>query len=150
MKEIKKIVLATDFSKASQCAVEYAKTLSTQLGATLEVVHIFNERVVNIPSAYCFMPGAADWMDDYIAQNKKRGQETLSKLCEDLGGCKGHFLEGAPGQEIVAFVNSNDVDLLVMGTHGYNALMRVVMGSVAEYVLHHVKCPVFTVKQPEE
>ena len=53
---------------------------------------------------------------------------------------------GPPAKRIVEFANSNDVDLIVIGTHGRSGLGRVLMGSVAEAVVRKAKCPVLAIK----
>jgi nucleotide-binding universal stress UspA family protein len=53
---------------------------------------------------------------------------------------------GAPGPAIVAAAVAHQADLIVMGTQGRSALSRILLGSVAEYVLRHAPCPVLTVK----
>jgi nucleotide-binding universal stress UspA family protein len=50
---------------------------------------------------------------------------------------------------IVAYARQNDVDLIIIGTHGRGAMGRLIMGSVAERVVRTAPCPVLTVRQPE-
>ena len=53
---------------------------------------------------------------------------------------------GPPAQRIVEYANENDVDLIVIGTHGHTGLRRVLMGSVAESVVRKAECPVLAIK----
>jgi universal stress protein A len=53
----------------------------------------------------------------------------------------------APGEAIVAAAVKHQADLIVMGTHGRSGISRLLLGSVAEYVLRHAKCPVLTIKE---
>lgn len=55
-------------------------------------------------------------------------------------------LSGSPGACIVAAAQDGNADLIVMGTHGRTGVSRLLMGSVAEYVLRHAQCPVLTIK----
>lgn len=55
---------------------------------------------------------------------------------------------GQPAQEITDYADSNDVDLVVMSTHGLGATGRYALGSVALKVLMTVDCPVFMVRIP--
>ena len=57
---------------------------------------------------------------------------------------------GAPGASIVAAAIDHHADLIVMGTHGRTGLHRLLMGSVAEYVLRHAPCPVLTIRPGAE
>jgi nucleotide-binding universal stress UspA family protein len=56
---------------------------------------------------------------------------------------------GVPFLEIVKAAKEREVDLIVMGTHGRTGLSHVLIGSVAENVVHHAPCPVLTVKHPQ-
>ncbi len=56
------------------------------------------------------------------------------------------ILEGSPAHEIVNFAEENDIDLIVMGTHGKNAIERFLLGSVAENVVRHSKKAVLVVR----
>jgi nucleotide-binding universal stress UspA family protein len=56
---------------------------------------------------------------------------------------------GDPAEEIVRYAHEHAMDLIVMGTHGREGVMRVVLGSVAETVVRRAPCPVLTVHHPE-
>jgi nucleotide-binding universal stress UspA family protein len=56
---------------------------------------------------------------------------------------------GSPFDEIVRFARGQEVDLIVMGTHGHTGLMHVLLGSVTEKVVRRAPCPVLTVRHPE-
>jgi nucleotide-binding universal stress UspA family protein len=54
-----------------------------------------------------------------------------------------------PADAIVQYARSAHIDLIVIGTHGRSGLSQLLVGSVAERVVHHAPCPVLTVRQPE-
>ena len=56
---------------------------------------------------------------------------------------------GGPYVEIVTFARENDIDMIVMGTHGRGFVAHMLMGSVAEKVVRKAPCPVLTVRLPE-
>jgi nucleotide-binding universal stress UspA family protein len=56
---------------------------------------------------------------------------------------------GVPFLEIIRTAKEKDVDLIVLGTHGRTGLSNVLIGSVAEKVVHHAHCPVLTIKHPQ-
>jgi nucleotide-binding universal stress UspA family protein len=58
--------------------------------------------------------------------------------------------EGSPGEEIVRIATQGDFDLIVMGTHGRSGLFRSVLGSVADYVLLHVRDIPVLLLHPQE
>ena len=53
--------------------------------------------------------------------------------------------EGSPAEVILQTVEEEDIDLVVMGASGKHAVERFILGSVAEKVVRHAKCPVLTV-----
>ena len=53
---------------------------------------------------------------------------------------------GAPARDIVNHAAANDIDLIVMGTHGRGSIQHLLMGSVAERVVRTAPCPVLTVR----
>ena len=56
------------------------------------------------------------------------------------------ILKGAPGPEIVRYANEENVDLVVIGSRGLNALQQMVLGSVSHKVMKRVTCPALIVK----
>ena len=57
---------------------------------------------------------------------------------------------GEPFVNIVRYARDNEIDLIVMGTHGRGAVKHMLLGSVAEKVLRKAPCPVLTVRDPEQ
>ncbi len=147
--DIKKIMFATDFSETSQKALDMALTLRDSLGARLDLVHVFDREAFDMPLPYGMMPGAAQWIDDHRTTVEENVQKALREIGSKLGECNTHFLEGRPGPAVVEFAEEHRVDLIVMGTHGYKGFQRIMMGSVAEYVLRHSTQGVLTVKSEE-
>jgi nucleotide-binding universal stress UspA family protein len=56
---------------------------------------------------------------------------------------------GSPFVEIIRFAKSEDIDLIVMGSHGIGPVAHMLLGSVAEKVVRKAPCPVLTVRHPE-
>jgi universal stress protein A len=57
-----------------------------------------------------------------------------------------YVIRGLPYEEILKFVKENNIDLIVIGTHGRTGIDRVIFGSTAQRVVRHSPCPVLTVK----
>ncbi len=151
MKEIKRILLATDFSEISHNAKDTAAMLKDKLGCTLDVVHVFEINSLELPAPYYFMPGVDQWMNTHLDDLRKKGRTALDEMVAELGvDTHGHYLEGKPREMIVAKAEELGIDLIVMGTHGHSGFNRVVMGSVAEQVMRHAPCAVLTVKGQEK
>lgn len=147
MKPISKVVLATDFSDISKKAADMARDLKDKLGCHLDVLHVFDPAGLVMAAPYGSLGGVDTWLDEHFSGMEKRGRGLLDELCPSLGpGCAGFFVQGHPGPEICSFAAEHEADMIVMGTHGYGTVKGFLMGSVAQYVLHHAPCPVLTVK----
>jgi len=147
---MKTIVFATDFSATAHKAIDVACEMRNRFEAELHVVHVYDPASLEIPLPYGMMPGATEWIDEHMADMEKRGRKTLEELLPRLEPCTSHFLQGKPGPSIVALAHEVGADTIVMGTHGYKGFQRLLMGSVAEYVLRHTDCAVITVKDNPE
>jgi universal stress protein A len=144
---IQKIILATDFSEASQDAIIYAKWLSGSLAAELKVLHVFEPKGWMVPSPYYYTPGFEEWVDASIENVRQKGKEALETLAKSFGPhAETIFIEGHPGKEIVQAAAEQNADLLILGTHGYTGWNHLTLGSIAEYVVRHSPCPVLTIK----
>lgn len=144
---IRKIILATDFSEASQGAVRYAVWMAQSLKAELKLLHVFEPSGWMVPSPYYFTPGFEQWVDVSLDNIRQQGKESLKALAETLDmQVETIFVEGRIGKEIVRTAAEHNVDLLILGTHGYTGWNHLTLGSIAEFVVRHASCPVLTVK----
>ncbi len=141
MSAIKTILFPTDFSPRSEAAFQLAHDLARDYGAELIVLNVLLPPVI-VAEPYPFP------VDHTFEYNNAR--EALARITSpDSKVTIRHMLrEGDPAKEIVQVANDNQVDLVVMGTHGRTGLSRVLMGSVAEQVLRHCSCPVITLRTP--
>jgi len=148
MLEWRKILCPVDFSEPSRQAMHVAAQLARERGAELMLLHVYQAPGVSFPEA-TFMAG-----DEILRQLLEMVLKSLAEWksqAERIGAShvSTHTAMGTPYAEILRFAEKQEVDLLVMGTHGRTALMRVLIGSVAEKVVRHAPCPVLTVR-PEK
>ena len=147
MIQLRRILMASDFSLYSQEAQDYAVYLARSLGVDLHLLHVFE------PSYYSHTgvtsrihPEVRQWFEEI----RKTEQMKLNTLTEEVRsqGVKVHavFKEGNPFLEILKAAGEIQADLIVMGTHGRTGLAHVLMGSVAERVVRKAPCPVLTVR----
>jgi universal stress protein A len=139
----KKILFPTDFSGPSDAGLAYATSLARDCGAKLVVLHVEEP-----PMAY----GGGEMYYGLPEPDTKALEEMLHAvvpLVSDVP-CEHHMVPGDPAVEIAQFAKDEDIDLIVMGTHGRTGLRRLVMGSVAEAVVRRAHCPVFTYKEPHD
>ena len=148
--KIKKILWPTDFSKASLKALDAAIELADQFSAEILAVNIIGE----IPAAYGY-PGAgsfnvAMYQEELEKNNKERLRETLDQNIKKNIKTSTKVLHGREADEIVKAADENQADLIVISTHGFTGLKRLLLGSVAEAVIRHADQPVLTIRITEE
>jgi nucleotide-binding universal stress UspA family protein len=140
-----KILLATDGSAHAQEALGYAQKFALRDEAQVVVVHAFD----TVPS-YLGDP----WRDEVIAHHVSAGEEIAEAAAQALRETGVdvivEVLQGPPAEAILKVAEVRGCDLIVMGSRGYGALTRLLLGSVSQRVLAHAKVPVMIVRAVEE
>ena len=148
MIKITRILVPTDFSDFSRKALEYALALAETHGAEILLLHVVP------PMTYAYEPGV-------VAANVSELDESVHRSCrekmDELQGtavagrvpCRTSIRDGAPFVEICRTAREEEMDLIVIATHGYTGLKHVLLGSTAEKVVRKAPCPVLTVKEKE-
>lgn len=140
--QARKILFPTDLSTNSNEGLRWATALARDSGAQLIIAHVEEP-----PVAY---GGGELYLGAEAGATEELRQALVKVLPTDPAVRFEHkLLVGDPASAIVDLAESENVDLIVMSTHGRRGLTRVLMGSVAEVVVRRAKCPVLTVKQPE-
>ena len=149
MIDLHRILVPTDFSKSSANALTYGAAFAAKFGAELHLLHVVQDLALFIPEAVMLSPP----MMPPVAQFVSAARLALDRAVQELGVAEVRILpevaEGAPFEEIIRFAREQDIDLIVMGTHGHTGLAHLFMGSVAEKVVRRAPCPVLTVRHPE-
>jgi nucleotide-binding universal stress UspA family protein len=135
--EVDRILVPVDFSEHSRRAVTY--------GARLQVLHVFEQQIH--PAFYAIGKTSLLQVDPDLAS---RARLEMSRLVAEAAGPEVevdvHVAEGKAAREIVRFAEEQASDFVVIATHGLTGLEHFLLGSVAEKVVRHCPCPVFTVK----
>ena len=139
----KTIVFPTDFSHASDAALEHAEALAKQSAARLLIVHVEEP-----PLAY----GGGELYYGLPEPSSER----ILKMLEDVKPADpkvpfAHRLTmGDPAGEIVRIAADEGAEMIVLGTHGRSGMNRMLMGSVAEAVVRRAHCPVLVYRAAVE
>ena len=142
MLSLKTILHPTDFSPNSIYAMDLARALARDYGATLVLLH-----VRTIPSvAYGDFGTVPLEPAETVEAVKGRLRQLLPT--DYSGPVDFHVRDGNPAAEILSLAQESHCDLIVIGTHGRTGVGRLLMGSVAEQLVRKAPCPVLTVKQP--
>ncbi len=139
----KNIILATDGSKYSENAVEYAVELAKISGARISAIYVVDT------GAFATIPMDVAWENIYELL-KTEGNEATEKVILEAKKSdikvESFIVEGHPAEEIVKLSESIPADLIVMGTLGKRGLDRFLLGSVAEKVSRISNVPVMIVR----
>lgn len=137
MKNVKKIAVAIDFSDNSRIAYHYAKSLAKQVGAEIELIHVYT-LPVNPDSLYGmgFIPPLDEQIENVLTE--------LREFANDQNvNCRIHT--GFAPDKLVELSEAHQFDLLVMGNKDERGLLNQLFGSVALGVSKKVFCPVLLV-----
>ena len=142
------VLCAVDFSQDSARALGYGVSLARRAGGHLTLVHV----VEPMPLGYDPMGGVTFDTAAYekaVAESARRqlGQFVPEDLAQ-TSGVDTVVTQGKAYREILRLAAERDVDLIVLGVHGRNAMDRLVFGSTTEHVVRRGTCPVLTVPAP--
>ncbi len=144
MKVIKSILVPTDFSDLSLAAMEYAKSFSIIFNTRIYLIHVVNDvSPVSVPMVDVNSETA---LKDAAEKANKELNEFMVKKFPHDNNIAFVVRRGEVYKEIIKYAEEEQIDLIVMTTHGRTGLSRVLMGSIAEKVVRHSSVPVLTVK----
>jgi nucleotide-binding universal stress UspA family protein len=139
---VKNILLASDFSAASDKAAAYAKALALNYRSAVEIAHVFDPSVVtSYMEAVLGLP---------VKERQRLSTDALERLRQEINAAgieatislpEGH----RPHIALLRLAEEHDTDLIVAGTHSRQGLERLVVGSTAEDLIRNSRCPVVTV-----
>jgi nucleotide-binding universal stress UspA family protein len=137
------ILCPTDFSAHSVLALEHAAIYARAAEATVVIVHV--EDVDDASAGEGMLHSGV----------RPEGSEALRRRLEAVVpgeglACEYRLVAGRPAAEILRVAEEENVDRIVMGTHGRTGVRRMLLGSVAEQVLRKAKCTVVTVRGPRD
>ncbi len=145
--EINKILVPIDFSDYSKSALKYAVNFIKQFNAELILIYVV-EPVIYPPDfsmGQIAIPSVDLEMD-------KRAVEELNKLArKEIPGeikVKSLVKTGKPFIEIIETAAEEDIDLIIIATHGHTGVEHILFGSTAEKVVRKAPCPVLTLREP--
>ena len=150
---LKKLLVPTDFSENSERALIYAVRLAQRNNSGLILFHVFEspEFVRQLPED--FSHDSNEELRKLYDAAKRRFEERLITISRNVQGSnvKIETLQrrGTPYEEIVKVAKEKEVDLIVIGTHGYTDPKHVLLGSTAQRVVTIAPCPVLVVRQEE-
>ena len=147
-RSIRRILLATDLSSASEGATNQAMQLARDLRAELLVVSVIDP-VSPLGGGAGHGVGVGPIVARMDQRRAAREMAAQSLVVEGRrSGVRVSFLvwEGEPGPAIVEAAGSEAADLVVVGSHGRGRVGRLVLGSVSDHVVRNAPCPILIVR----
>jgi len=148
-----KILVPLDFSRSAESIAKYATDLSKRLNADLTFYHVIDERnfftyntVYTFPEYYPEVK-----LDEESQQQMKESAETeFKKMIESFDIKEVNYnIEvdlGIPYSQICDYAKENKYDLVIIGSHGKTNLKDIFLGSVVDYISHHIDIPILIYK----
>ena len=147
MEQIKKILVPIDFSDYSKNALKYAAQFAKQFNAKIYLIYVVEPMIY--PADFSMGQVAIPSTDIDL---HSRAEEELKKLSKEIvnGNSKVEVLTktGKPFVEIIESASANDIDLIIIATHGHTGVEHLLFGSTAEKVVRKAPCPVLTLREP--
>jgi nucleotide-binding universal stress UspA family protein len=148
MREVKKVLVPTDFSEPSAKALAYGKELARLFKSELHVLHVIEGLVDSFPVA-----GYVASLPEFSSGLERHAKRELAELLSETERQELRAVlatrTGSPSKEIGRYAEEQAADLIVMGTHGRGMMAHLLLGSVAERVVRTAPCPVLTVRERE-
>jgi universal stress protein A len=146
-----KILVPIDFSDHSKSTVSYAMRFASRYKSIVYLLHVFQVPDYAMASCASQRKHYAK-VQSQVHAAELQARENLESFALQLSNLgikvEPHFRVGYPFDEIVLTANHFDVDLIVIGSHGRGGISRLLVGSTAERVVEHARCPVLVVKGP--
>jgi len=138
----KKILVATDASEYSRQALIFALELARKFSAEVELLFVLHLPIVYYSTVFSYLISPE--------QIEKEGELALEATLQGIDTSDVTLIkkkiQGKPAEVILKEVENENIDLVIMGNHGYGATAGPLLGSVSQHVLHKAKCSVLIVK----
>jgi universal stress protein A len=140
-----RILFPTDFSDASKEAEAYAVALANRFGAELHLLHVVSQVMpYTDASSTWVLPDNETQLQLEMAE-KRLLERVPASECSNETRVLRTTVVGFAIDQILAYATKHEIDLIVVGTHGYSWLAHTLIGSVAEKLVRMATCPVLTV-----
>ena len=147
MIRIQRILVPVDLSDYAEHALPYARELASSYGASLHLLHVVDAQWIAATGGVAF----PEYGSNVLERLEKEGEKGLIRLAETIDDLEvvTALRIGSAHAQIVQHARDEEIDLIVVATHGRGGLGHALIGSVAEKVVQMAPCPVLAVKHPE-
>jgi len=148
----KNLLVSTDFSPASMLAVDAAAKLASAFGAKVTLAHVFDPApLAPAPASQLTTAEQLQVEQSYEHRLHEELERVRDEKLDALDDVKVALILGKNAAEsLCRYAEKEQIDLIVIATHGRTGLARMLIGSVAERVVRHASCPVLTLRSQLE
>ena len=140
---MEKILFPVDLSEASPKIVSRVIEMAEKFEAEIHLL-LVSGGIADI-EGFQSHPSLRKLEDEICATAERRLKEFQEEYLKDYPRVKRIVLRGVPSEEILHYIESEKIDLVIMGTHGRKGLQHALFGSVAEHIVKYSPVPVLTV-----
>jgi nucleotide-binding universal stress UspA family protein len=144
---LKNILVPSDFSECSDQALRYGLELARKFDATLHAIHVVQDPATQPWAAEGFAIPLLEVTEQWLKDAEARLATEIPEI--DRARVRVTALLGAVYPEVLRYAQEQEIDLIVMGTHGRGGVSHLLLGSIAEKVVRRSPCPVLTVRHPQ-
>ena len=152
MLNLKRILVPLDGSPLGEKALPMATTLAQKFGSTIILLEVLDIPTPSTPAKRIEV--SIDWVMEARKQTLEAARTYLDERKQEIHDqgirVRSVLRDISPAQDILDVAKEEEVDLIVMSSHGHGGLVRWTFGSVADKVLRHSPCPVLLVRPPAE
>jgi len=143
MKEVQKILVPVDFSENSVKLLQHAVGTAGKSGASIVVMYVVEgiDKYAGLSIPHISL---TEVEKELVRSAETKMEYFLEENLEPSVPHEGIVRNGDIVEEINNYAAKQDVDMIIMGTHGYKGLEKVLFGSVAERIVKTAPCPVLT------
>ena len=141
------IVVPTDFSDHSLRALSYALGLAGKYDADVKILFV-NEPGLQVSDMAWVGVDERTLKDEHVKEARANLDMIIREQIPPDMAVEAIIRSGDAVDEIIAYADEVNADLIVMATHGRTGLSHMLMGSTAEQVIRRASCPVLTLKHP--
>ena len=146
MIKLKRILAAVDFSECSEHALRYACEFAEAFSTEVHLLHVVEPPAAAYSEFGMGYVGVSIVEDDLREAAEKKLTTLPNPEWDKKLSVRRAVVMGTPFVETVRYAKENDIDMIVLGTHGRGAIAHMLMGSTAEKIVRKAPCPVLTVR----
>jgi nucleotide-binding universal stress UspA family protein len=148
MTETKKILFPIDLTENSSKILPYVLSVSEKYDSMIYLLHVVPD-LRKWAKEYISHTASYASLDMFKKEASEEAEKAMDRVCEEqLQSCPNfqrRIISGDPATEILKAIETEDIDMVIMGTHGRKGLEHMILGSVAENVVKKSPVPVLTI-----